>query len=82
MDPDQQTFANMGAVFGDIWLGVILESYSIFISSFEASMVAQWVKHPPVIQAMQEMWVQSLGQEDPPGEEMTTYSNILAWESL
>ena len=67
MDPDQQTFANMGGVFGDIWLGVILESYSIFISSFEASMVAQQVEHPPVIQEMQEMWVQSLGQEDPPG---------------
>ena len=80
MDPDQQTFANMGAVFGDIWLGVILESYLIFISSFEASLVAQRVEHPPAIQEMQEAWVQSLGQEDPPGEEMTTHSSLLAWE--
>ena len=39
--------------------------------------MAQWVKNPP---AMQEMWVQSLGQEDPLGEEMATHSNILAWE--
>ena len=29
---------------------------------------------------MQEMWVQSLGQEDPRAEEMTTHSIILAWE--
>ena len=26
------------------------------------------------------MWVQSLGQEDPPEKEMVTHSNILAWE--
>ena len=25
------------------------------------------------------MWVQSLGQEDPLEEEMTTHSSILAW---
>ena len=30
--------------------------------------------------ALQEMWVQSLGQEDPLEEEMTTHSSILAWE--
>ena len=29
---------------------------------------------------MQEMWVQSLGQEDPLKEEMATHSSILAWE--
>jgi len=29
---------------------------------------------------MQEMWVWSLGQEDPLEEEMTTHSSILAWE--
>ena len=28
---------------------------------------------------MQEMWVQSLGQEDPLEKEMATHSNILAW---
>ena len=32
--------------------------------------------------ALQEMWVQSLGQEDPLEEEMTTHSSILAWEIL
>ena len=31
---------------------------------------------------MQEMWVQSLGQEDPLKEEMATHSSILAWKIL
>ena len=29
---------------------------------------------------MQEMWVWSLGQEDPLEKEMAMYSSILAWE--
>ena len=29
---------------------------------------------------MQEMWVRSLGQEDPLEKEMATHSSILAWE--
>ena len=29
--------------------------------------------------AVQETWVQSLGQEDPLEKEMATYSSILAW---
>ena len=29
---------------------------------------------------MQEMWVPSLGQEDPLEEEMATHSSILAWK--
>ena len=32
------------------------------------------------MQEMQEMHVQSLGQEDPLEKEMATYSSILAWE--
>ena len=35
------------------------------------------VKNPP---AVQEMQVQSLGQEDLLGKEMAAHSNILAWE--
>ena len=42
-----------------------------------ASLMAQTVKNPPT---MRETWVQSLGQEDPLEEEMTTHSSILAWE--
>ena len=41
-----------------------------------ASLVAQTVKNLP---AMQETWVWSLGWEDHLGEEMATYSGILAW---
>ena len=42
-----------------------------------ASYVAQSVQNLPV---MQEMQVQSLGQEDPPEKETVTHSSILAWE--
>ena len=31
--------------------------------------------------AMQEIWVQSLGQEDPLEEDMATHSRILAWRT-
>ena len=41
-----------------------------------ASLVAQMVKNPPV---MQETWVQSLDEEDPLEKEKTTYSSVLAW---
>ena len=30
--------------------------------------------------AMREIWVQSLGQEDPLEKEMATHSNTLAWK--
>ena len=32
------------------------------------------------MQQMKEMWVQSLGQDDPLEEGMATYSSILAWK--
>ena len=41
-----------------------------------ASLVTQTVMNPP---AMQESWVQSLGQDDPLEEGMATHSSILAW---
>ena len=37
------------------------------------------VKNPPANAELQEMWVQSLGQEDSLEEEMTTHFSILAW---
>ena len=39
--------------------------------------MAQTVKNLP---AMEETWVQSLGQEDPVKKEMATQSSILAWK--
>ena len=41
-----------------------------------ASLVTQTVKNLP---AMQEIWVQSLGWEDPLENGMATHSNIFAW---
>ena len=38
------------------------------------------VKNLPAVQEPQEMRVQSLGQEDPLGEEMATHFSILAWK--
>ena len=40
--------------------------------------MAQTVK---ILLAMQETWVQSLGQEDPLEKEMATHSGILSWGS-
>ena len=40
--------------------------------------MAQWVKNLPEIQETQEMWIQSLGGEDPLEKEMATHSSILA----
>ena len=47
-----------------------------FNFSSGASLVAQSIKNLP---AMQEIWVQLLGQEDPLEKEMVTLSSILAW---
>ena len=38
------------------------------------------VKNLPAMQETQEMWVQSLGQEDHLEEKMAIHSSILAWE--
>ena len=45
--------------------------------SLSASLVVQSLKNLP---AVQETWVQSLGQEDPLEKEMATHSSILAWK--
>ena len=42
-----------------------------------ASLMAQMAKNLP---AMQETWVQFLGQEDPLEKGMATHSSILAWK--
>ena len=55
-------------------------SFSISLSSEYlglTSLVAQTVKH---LYMMWEIWVRSLGQEDPLEKEMATHSSILAWK--
>ena len=42
--------------------------------------MAHRVKNLPAMQETQEMWVPSLGWEDPLEEEMATHSSILFWE--
>ena len=57
-------------------------SFSISLSSEYlglTSLVAQTVKH---LYMMWEIWVRSLGQEDPLEKEMATHSSILAWKIL
>ena len=46
---------------------------------FCGTLVTQW--YPPAMQETQEMWVWSLGLEDPLEEEMTTHSSNLAGKS-
>ena len=41
--------------------------------------MAQRVKSLP---AMQETWVQTLGQEEPLKKEMAAHSSILAWKTM
>ena len=43
------------------------------------SICASVVKNQPAVQEMKDMWVQSLGQEDPLEEGMATHPSILAW---
>ena len=44
--------------------------------------MAQWVKNPSAMEAMQETQVQSLGREDPLETDMATLSSIYAWRIL
>ena len=65
-----QVFLKIGEIKGNA-----IETGPQYIRKW-ASHVAKMVKNPP---AMQETWVQSLGEEGPLEKEMTSHSNILAW---
>ena len=63
---------------------VTSDSYFFFflVRTFKicwASLVAQFVKNWPLVW---EIWVQSLGQEDPLEKGKATHSSILVWELL
>ena len=60
-------------LFYNLQLSIGLEHMPIYIPF----LVVQKVKHLP---SMQETWVRSLGQEDPLGKEIATYSSTLAWK--
>ena len=55
---------------------LLLEGIGYPLQYSWASLVAQTVKNLP---AVWEIWVQSLGWEDPLEKEITTHSSILAW---
>ena len=61
-----------------MWFYLVMQCllYCGYLVYFYSPLVAQTVKNLP---AMQEMWVQSLGQEDPLEKGMETHSSILAW---
>ena len=42
----------------------------------------RWVSGKKICLLMQEIWVRSLGREDPLEKEMRNHSSILAWEIL
>ena len=54
-------------------MGIIIFTPKVYV----ASLVAQMVKNLP---AIQETWIQPLGQKDALEKTMATYSSILAWE--
>ena len=68
---DQQTDTRLNTRSYLQHAGSLVAAYAIW-----ASLVAQLVKNPP---AMREMWVQSLGWEDPLEKGKSTHSSILAW---
>ena len=43
--------------------------------------MAQWVKNLLAMQEIQDMWIRSLGREDPLEEEMAIHSSILPEKS-
>ena len=60
-------------------MGCIVHGISksqMWLSDFWASLIAQFVNNLPTVQ---EIWVQSLGQEDTLEKEMATRSSIIAW---
>ena len=63
-------------ILRSLMLSLIIKGLSLLIMYIT---LAQQVKNPP---AMQEMWVWSLGWEDPLEEEMATLSSTLAWKIL
>ena len=79
----------MGTRVVHIYSGILLRHKSNEIMSFDlrwidlgSSRVVQWVKNPPAMPEIQEVRVQSLGQEDPLEDEMASHSSILAWRIL
>ena len=70
---EQGIWGGSGIIWDWDWHSI---HYYILLYIKQASLVAQMVKHLPV---MQETWVRSLGWDDPLEEGTATHSSILAW---
>ena len=70
-----QVFGCLGRIFFLVLFHYIITLYNFPIFAFPGGSA---VKNPPVLQETQEMWVQSLGQEEPMEKGMATDSSILA----
>ena len=69
-------FRKLSATVISVILSVSFVSWYFHIWAF---LIAQSVKNLP---AMQETWIQFLGQDDPLEEEMAAHSSILFWGIL
>ena len=58
---------------------ILEKEMAIYSSTIWGFPHASVVKNLPAMQKPQEMWVLSLGWEDPLEEEMANHSSILAW---
>ena len=67
---------SLGVISSRSSLMNLLQCFILELILAQSSLVAQRVKNLP---AVQETWVQSLGQEDPLEKGMATHSSILAW---
>ena len=68
-------FGCHGRTFFLVLFYYIITLYNFLIFAFPCGSA---VKNPPAMQETQEMWVRSLGQEEPMEESMATDSSILA----
>ena len=60
-----------------VLFSVCLLSFSVHLLSFYG--LSWWLSGKRLCLSRQEMWVQSLGQEDPSEKGMATHSSVLAW---
>ena len=73
---DKESAGNAGDTGSILGLGGYPGEEIGYPLQYWASLVAQMIKNLP---AVQETWVQSLGQEDPLEKRMATHFSILAW---
>ena len=74
--PNFLTCTNLFSLQTPRLLLLLFICFVLCLLSVGASMVAQRLKCVPT---MTEIWVRSLGREDPLEKEMATHSSILAW---